>query len=137
MRSFRFTFILSGFLILGLSALSSQALAHPHSHGKNPFESKNKGVSIHCLLKNHTNHLLKFCPHAKKTKETKQILTSSCGKNPLSTQGANIQNPVTPAIISIDSKPIHDNRAILILLQKEKPDTLSFKTASPPPRRKA
>ena len=137
MRPFRFAFILIGFLILGVSVLSSQAVAHPHSHGKNPFDDKKKGASLHCLLKNHTNHLLKFCPHAQKTKQTKQILTSACGKTPISTQGANIQNPVTPAIVSVALQPTKDIRVIPFSLQDDRPDALSMETASPPPRHKA
>ncbi|QPJ63626.1 MAG: hypothetical protein G3M70_17810 [Candidatus Nitronauta litoralis] len=134
MRSFRFVIIVTGFLFLGLSVLSSNALAHPHSHGKNPFDHKKKAVSLHCLLKNHTNHFLKFCPHAQKTKESIQILTSACGSTPASKHGANIQNPVTPVTISIVLKPSKDIRVTHLLLQNEKPGILSLETASPPPR---
>ncbi len=133
MRSFRFAFILTGFLILGLSALSSQALAHPHSHGKNPFESKNKGVSLHCLLKQHTNHLLKFCPHAQKNKEAVPTLTSACGKTPVSTPGAEVQKPVPPVTITASLEYQKHDRTTL-LLHNQSPGTISLETASPPPR---
>ncbi len=134
MQQLRSIFILTGFLILGMSVLTGQALAHPHSHGKNPFENDKKATSLHCLLKQHTNHLLTHCPHAQNQKGTAPILTSACGKNPVSTPAPNVQKLVSPVAIPLSFVIQNNDQVTLFSIENKIPTTLRFETVTPPPQ---
>ncbi len=124
-----------GLILLVVLVCTGTAMAHPHEEGLNPFHKKDSGVSLHCLLNKHDNHLLtKHCPHAKSGNSPFASLYSACGQssnNATVVDTFKILKTPIPEKIGIN----HASTQPVFLLQSHtRPLAPDYEHATPPPQ---